>query len=185
MKTIDIKNTEKLFFTSDNHFGHSNVIKFCDRPWSSVEEMNKGMIELWNSTVPEDGVVICCGDFLWAKDEIDEFAEKLNGKIYLVRGNHDQCKLRDEDSSKKVTWIGDLLRISTKDGRFICSHFPLMAWSGTYNVFGHVHTKKNGEISGSDRDVIGRLRKSQYDVGVDGNDYKPVKYEELMEKLKK
>lgn len=57
---------DKVFFTSDTHFGHSNIIKYCNRPFKDKDEMNETLISNWNKVVPEDGIVIHCGDFAFA-----------------------------------------------------------------------------------------------------------------------
>jgi len=63
---IFIEDSSKIFFTSDTHFSHSNIIKFCDRPFSDVNEMNTALINNWNKVVPEDGIVFHLGDFAWS-----------------------------------------------------------------------------------------------------------------------
>ena len=63
MKLRNKFNKDKLFFTSDPHFGHTNIIKYCNRPYENAKEMNESLIENWNRVVPEDGVVFCLGDF--------------------------------------------------------------------------------------------------------------------------
>ena len=52
-----------VFFTSDTHFGHQNILRFCDRPWATIAEHDQALIENWNDTVPEDAVVVHLGDF--------------------------------------------------------------------------------------------------------------------------
>lgn len=60
---LKIQETDKVFFTSDTHFNHKNIITFCKRPFETVEEMNEALVSNWNSVVPEDGTVFHCGDF--------------------------------------------------------------------------------------------------------------------------
>lgn len=81
---------ENLFFTSDTHFFHEGIIKFCNRPFESVEEMNETLIRNWNETVPEDGTVFHLGDFAFGgwREWMSAY-NRLNGKIYLILGNHD------------------------------------------------------------------------------------------------
>jgi len=82
--------TNSTFFTSDTHFYHENIIKYCSRPFSSVDEMNKAMIDNWNNVVGKNDIVWHLGDFCFGKkDNIMEIFPKLNGKINLVMGNHD------------------------------------------------------------------------------------------------
>ena len=83
----------KVYFTSDTHFGHENIIKWCRRPYSSVEEMNEKLIENWNSVVGPDDIVFHLGDFAFGGSGLwKEVLSRLNGKKYLIIGNHDEKK---------------------------------------------------------------------------------------------
>ena len=99
MKTINVTDfKDKVFFTADQHFGHFGICKPCNRPFKNKEEMDNALIKNWNKVVPKDGVVIVCGDLMVRQkiQKYDQLASKLNGTIYLVRGNHDLVDLRDE-----------------------------------------------------------------------------------------
>lgn len=86
---VKYKDGSKIFFTSDTHFGHSNIIKFCNRPFKDAEEMDRVLIENWNNKVPEDGLVFHLGDFGWGGyQEYKKIRDQLNGKIILIKGNH-------------------------------------------------------------------------------------------------
>ena len=91
MKIDTIFDKENLFFTSDLHFYHKNIISYCNRPFGNVEYMNKRLIEEWNKTVPENGTVFMLGDFCFSesKQKWDEIVNQLRGRIYHIRGNHD------------------------------------------------------------------------------------------------
>ena len=78
-------NPNKVWFTSDTHFYHQGIIKFCDRPFESVEHMNQTLINNWNNTIPSDGVVFHLGDFSWSHG-IKDLMYELNGNIILVKG---------------------------------------------------------------------------------------------------
>lgn len=81
---------KKIWFTSDLHFGHRNIIKFCNRPWETVEEMDKALIENWNSVVGKNDIVFDLGDFAFAPNwRWKEIISQLNGKHYLILGNHE------------------------------------------------------------------------------------------------
>lgn len=80
-----------VFFTSDLHIYHANVIKYCDRPFSSVEEMNEILVKQWNDTIGPEDTVYCLGDFSMAFRPVETFTTRLNGTKYLVPGNHDFC----------------------------------------------------------------------------------------------
>lgn len=185
MYTLGIENPNKLFFTSDTHFGHFRIASLCNRPFESRSEMDRGLIERWNSVVPEDGIVVHCGDFtLIHKESLREYeklASKLNGKILLVRGNHDRVPVIIEpELESKFIAIVDVAMIHLDGIKILASHYPMLAYPANYQVFGHIHTLADGQCHGLDEDVPCRLRNNQYDVGVDQNDYTPVSYKQLM-----
>ena len=78
-------------FISDTHFGHTNIIPYCDRPFVSVEQMNRYMIQQWNSVVKKNDTVYHLGDFSLciSPEEVKDIVSQLNGNIRLVKGNHD------------------------------------------------------------------------------------------------
>jgi calcineurin-like phosphoesterase family protein len=83
----------KTWFTSDTHFGHANILKYCKRPWLSVEEMNEQLISNWNSVVEPGDLVWHLGDFAMGdRKQIPFIRSRLNGRIHLVQGNHDYSK---------------------------------------------------------------------------------------------
>lgn len=78
------------YFTSDLHFGHKNIIKYEDRPFSSVEEMDEFLIYKWNSKVGKNDEVYILGDFGFVSGtRANELLDRLNGKKFLIKGNHD------------------------------------------------------------------------------------------------
>ena len=83
-------NKENLFFTSDLHFCHENIIKFCNRPFEDVKEMNKTLISNFNEVVPENGITFILGDFgmVSSVEKIQTILSKMNGKKHLILGNH-------------------------------------------------------------------------------------------------
>ena len=89
MYLLKVEDPDKLFFTSDTHLGHFNICKYCHRPFQSRSEMDQTLITNWNSVVPEDGIVVHCGDFMLPhKNDIKEYMKymsKLNGRILLLR----------------------------------------------------------------------------------------------------
>jgi len=84
----------KIFLIGDLHFNHRNIIKYCSRPFNSVEDMNKQLIKNWNSVVGKNDIVYVVGDFaLCGKQKIIEIGQRLNGRKRLVLGNHDQASI--------------------------------------------------------------------------------------------
>lgn len=80
---------QRIFFTSDLHFGHQNIIRFCNRPWKTTDEMEEALIENWNSVVTDDDIVFDLGDFAFAPNsKWKEILGELNGQHHLIVGNH-------------------------------------------------------------------------------------------------
>ena len=124
----------KIFITADNHFFHKNIIRYCNRPFNSVEEMNETMIKNWNDIVNDNDIVIHLGDFAF-RNRAREIRSKLNGTIILIRGNHDY-NLSESDGFIIVE--GNLII-----GNNILSHRPLQEIpKGFINIFGHIHHNK-------------------------------------------
>jgi calcineurin-like phosphoesterase family protein len=97
-----------IFFTSDPHYWHKNVIKYCNRPFSSVEEMNEMMIKNWNDVVGPNDTVYCLGDFSLAMRPVELYTRRLNGIKYLVPGNHDFCHSyhkKSRNAENRAKWI--------------------------------------------------------------------------------
>lgn len=85
----------RVYFTSDTHFNHTNILRYCQRPFRNVDDMNEQMIANWNETVSEDDVIFHLGDFcLGGAAEWTRILDRLNGKIYLIMGNHDLKNIR-------------------------------------------------------------------------------------------
>lgn len=179
------KDAEKIFFTSDTHFCHENIIKYCKRQFKSIEENDEELIYRWNEKVPEDGIVFHLGDVAVGNPKrVDEILKQLHGKIYLVIGNHDWRRIVSEHAWRfeKMTQ-----QISMKIGNrhIILNHYPMLAFSGawrgvdaTYQLFGHVHTSPYTD-EGLDQQRMKYLFTSQYDVGVDNNNFAPISWKEV------
>lgn len=185
-----IQNASKVFFTSDTHFTHENIIKFCHRPFQNAEEMNEVLIHKWNETVPEDGTVYHLGDFAWGQyDAWKNIIDKLHGQIILVKGNHDFKNGKRTESLFEDTCLQRNLVIEGR--QVILNHYPFLCYGGTYRssknvvyqLFGHVHT--SDDMNGYDKNRLSQLFPSQYDVGVDNNDFKPISWHEVNEIIQK
>jgi calcineurin-like phosphoesterase family protein len=189
MKELNFNTSEqKVFFCSDLHFSHKNIIKFCKRPWETPEEMNKALIENWNNTVSKDDIVFCLGDFAYSHWK--QILQQLNGTIYLILGNHDISRYPGDNVMKLFAGVYHQLRITVNGRKLYLNHFPLLCFDGVYRpkkemiwqLFGHVHTLKEGN-TGKDFERLNYLLPMQYDVGIDFNDYKPISFEEVSEKI--
>lgn len=155
-----------IYFTSDMHFGHRNIINLCQRPFSSVEEMNNCMIQNWNKTIKNNDEVYILGDVAWG--EPDEYLKQLDGKKYLVKGNHDKIQ-----SSEYLRWIKDYHEFKYIGIRFVLCHYPIEEWNGYFRGSIHLHGHQHNHIPvTADRRI---------DVGVDANDFRPVSINKIIE----
>ena len=183
------EDASKVFFTSDTHFSHKNILKgvtsWGTRPFSSPKEHDDYLIERWNKTVPEDGVVFHLGDFCFASmTRWESIRKRLNGKIYLVLGNHDMRNISTY-SKRALALFEDIapqMLINVCGQMIYLNHFPFLCMDGVYSyndtptwqLFGHVHSGPDSK--GRDMARLIHLFPSQYDVGVDNNDYTPVSF---------
>ena len=187
MYTLTVDDPDKLFFCSDSHYGHYNICKYCHRPFQSRSEMDQTLIKNWNSVVPEDGIVVHCGDFMLPHNEdikeYNKYLNQLHGRVLLLRGNHDIASL--DWVSDKLIAVRDQAMIVVDGVKIFAQHYPCAAFNGDYHVYGHIHTLADGTCYGIDGDVTKVMRKNTYDVGVDQNGYTPVSYWQLCDIFRK
>ena len=142
----------KTWITSDLHFGHTNIIKFCPKTrgiFDTAAQMNEQFIARWNDTVASDDTVFILGDvaFMNATDAT-ALLSQLKGKKILIKGNHDR-KLLEHDGFRACfaevhsDWVGSI------NGTYIhMYHFPLREWDrmhrGAVHFHGHVHGNETG-----------------------------------------
>ncbi len=172
---------ERVFFTSDTHFNHANIIGFCNRPFKNVEEMNEAMIANWNKVVGVDDFVFHLGDFcLGGSAEWNKILDRLNGKIILIMGNHDIKNIR-QGFMYRFEEVLMQMHIEVGKQKIYLNHCPFLCYGGAYKdtwqLFGHVHTSKQN--TGMDASRLGMLFPRQYDVGVDNNDFTPVSFAQV------
>ena len=113
----------QTFFTADTHFGHKNIINYCERPFSSVEEMDQTLITNWNMVVSECDVVYHLGDFVFGCPE--RIRKRLNGRIFLILGNHDKFGKKWHSLFEGVFQIHEYKNI-------IMCHYPIRYWNRSH-----------------------------------------------------
>ena len=167
----------KIYFTSDHHFGHKNIIRFSERPFSDVDEMNEELIKRWNEKIKPEDEVYHLGDVgLMSQGKLREILDRLNGKIYLINGNHENAA---QACHTRFEWIKDYYELVIKDDEFprgeqliVLSHYAMRVWNashwGSYQLYGHSH----GTLP-DDPNLL------SFDVGVDCHDFYPLSYEEV------
>lgn len=163
-----------IWFTADTHFGHTNRLEYCNRPFSSVEEMNEILIENWNKVVKKFDMVYFLGDFGFKNQKVlFGIKGRLNGVIFPVRGNHD--KNSDLEQFSKAS---DLQEIYIDNKCIVLCHYSMNVWNkshhGSWHLFGHSH--------GSLPDNPNSL---SFDVGVDCHNFTPISFEEVCQIMSK
>ena len=169
-----------IFFTSDNHFFHKNIRKFCPetRKGETVEEMNELMIQKWNDTVSLHDEVYILGDFSFGDDaQTLTILDRLKGRLHLIKGNHDYWIT--PETRKYFESIQDFRVLKMDKKEISLFHYPIYEWKnmshGAYHLFGHVHgTEPN--------------RGRSMDVGIDARPQKDMglwEWSEIKEILEK
>lgn len=166
-----------IFFTSDTHYFHANIIRYSNRPFSSVQEMNEKMIENYNAVVKPNDIVYHLGDFSFGKlDETIKIASRLNGKKHLITGNHDHKHREQKSFIDNFVWVKDYHELRHDNTKIVLCHYPFESWNtsghGSIHLHGHSHSN------------LGHNNKKRMDVGVDCHDYAPISLEEIIEVMK-
>lgn len=162
-----------IYFTSDTHFGHTNIIKYCDRPFSSVGEMDQVLIDNINAVVKESDVLWHLGD--WAFRNHRKYRDRIVCRnIHLILGNHDRLNLDDHNGFASVQEFKEL----KFDGKHIVlCHYALRVWNkchrGSWHLYGHSHS------------TLPDLGNKSFDCGVDCWDYKPLSIEQVEREMNK
>lgn len=179
---------QNIFFTSDTHFYHKNIINFCKRPFKDLQEMHSEIIRMWNETIRPNDIVFILGDIIFGgANAYEEILPQINGKKYLILGNHDY-KNFTTNKCKYFEAVYDKMFIAVNDQEIILNHEPLLCFGGQQNnriwhLFGHVHTTKDLNLKGScdAQRMFLMATPTMYDVGMDFNNYKPISFAEVKE----
>lgn len=173
------------YYIADTHFGHENIIRFCNRPFSSVNEMNEVIINNWNKRVKEIDEIYIAGDMFFKMNigEVEAILNRLKGRKHLIIGNHDSSWITDELIDKYFESCNNYLEIHDYKKFIVLSHYPMLSYnkqSGGYMIHGHIHNDTLFDYW----PVLVR-RERILNAGVDINGFKPVTINELIENNKK
>lgn len=167
-----------IWFIGDTHFGHANIIRYCNRPFETKEEHDDALVKNWNSNVAPNDHVYHLGDVGFGSPQyLYSVLQKLRGKIYLIKGNHDGPALR-EPACQRFQFVKDVHFLTTqfqgKKIQIFLSHYAHRTWNhsnhGSYHLFGHSH---------GNMPPFGR----SFDVGVDCWNFAPVSLETIVQKM--
>lgn len=150
-----------IYFTGCSHYGHTNIIRLANRPFTSVEEMNETLITNWNKVVKTTDTVYHLGDFAYKGEDSKTYIQKLKGNIILIQGNHDP-----------VNWGDHYKEFKYEKRLFVLCHYPIEEWNGFFRgtIHIHCHTHKTELKSGTNR----------FNVTVEACQYKPISIDEIL-----
>ncbi len=170
-----------IFFVSDTHFGHANIIRFCNRPFGTVEEMDEALVANWNDKVGGNDTVYFLGDLFFraAPDKVMDILGRLKGRKHLVIGNHDSSWMTKELVDRHFVEASPFLDVSDGGMHLVMCHYPLLCWGGegkSWMVHGHIHNNRH-----MDYWPLLQVRERVLNASVEINGYAPVTFEELVE----
>jgi len=170
-------------FSSDSHFFHKNIMKYSNRPFTTVEEMNDCLVDNWNRVVKPNDDAYHLGDFGFANImKTKSILKRLNGNIYFVYGNHDKELIRHRKELLQEKLFASMLpymEIKENKQSIVLFHYGMRVWNkhhyGSWLLYGHSH----GTLPPYGKSV---------DVGVDckeiTDEYRPVSFDEIYEFMK-
>jgi len=164
-----------IWFTSDFHLGHKNIIRYCNRPFQTVAQMDDAVLDGLNKRVKVGDILYFLGDFCIGPSATAlHFRQRIRcKKIFAVPGNHDK---QTRKLAQEFSWLGDLAEISTCGQRIVLCHYAMRVWNqssrGAWHLYGHSHGKLP-EITSS----------PSMDVGVDTHNFEPWHFEEIRARM--
>jgi calcineurin-like phosphoesterase family protein len=168
----------KNFVISDTHFSHKNIIKYCNRPFQHIDEMNETLIKNWNDVVGKDDRVFHLGDFAFERDlnRLAFLRSRLNGRIILIRGNHDE----HTDDDYKLAGFDEVYRLydeNIHNSKWVFSHYQMTTWNcshkGSFHLFGHEHWQRQYDFP---HEVYKKnfWSERKFNVCADSNNFTPI-----------
>ena len=160
------------YYTSDLRVDHHNIMKYQDRPFDNVDEMRSGIIENWNRKIHDSDSVYILGNTCSSKKEFKSLMNELNGKKYVLIGDHDAKGVQNMNLAN-VIFCPLIYQIKDRKSDVVLCHFPIYEWpvcsKKTYHLHGHTH----GSIGIN-------YKECAFDVGTDLWNYEPVSLEEIL-----
>lgn len=174
--------SQQTWFVADEHYGHNNIIKFCNRPYENTDAMQYDLIFRHNDLVGLNDHVYHIGDMFWRTLPLyraTAIVDKLHGIHYYIRGNHEEMFEKEDNGymfRNRFVWIKERARIKPAGGPkagIVLDHFAGRVWDqsdkGSWQLYGHTH----GELPEDDSLL-------SMDVGVDARRaYRPISLTEV------
>jgi len=170
---------ENVWFTSDTHFHHGNILWLGKgRPFSSVEEMNEMIIKRWNERVKKQDRIYHLGDISFGGLALTQpIMARLRGQIHIIRGNHDNEAMlkRLLQDQKNILSVAPYREIAFGGKKLVLFHFPILDWNRRYQGSWHLHGHTHGNLEVENGPML--------DVGVDAQSFAPIDFDQVSEQL--
>lgn len=174
----------KLWLASDHHFNHANIIRYSNRPFKDVIEMNEALITNHNAVVKQDDEVWFLGDFSFANEERTErILKRLNGHKHFIYGNHDKVIRKNPEIQRYFQSIKEYeeLTINHKGKSYfvVMSHYPFLTWNRAHHNSICLHGHSHGNLNHLNENT------RRLDVGVDVHNYYPISFDKIVQIMDK
>ncbi len=168
-----------IWFTADQHFDHTNIIKYCNRPFANKDEMNDAIIDRHNEVVSKSDDVYVIGDFT-LRSNAQPFIDRLNGNLYMIEGSHDHNWF---EKAYGVEYLPPLYSLELRGPYrrygyplvIVLCHYAMRRWDrshhGSLHLYGHSHGRITDPLEHS------------MDVGVDCHNFYPVSLEQVLAQI--
>jgi calcineurin-like phosphoesterase family protein len=184
------------FFTADHHFSHERIVRYANRPFSSIQEHDEALVRNWNATVASGDSVYFLGDFCFGNkaEQALAFRRRLNGAIFFIEGNHDRAAAKIRST---FAWYDKVKTVKIGDKEFFLSHYAHKVWNkshyGSIHCYGHSHGSLPDDPNSLSMDVgidswakICRDRAgAAFDEARAAELYRPIAMDEVLEWMKK
>jgi calcineurin-like phosphoesterase family protein len=171
-----------LYFTSDEHYGHGNIIRFCNRPFKSTDDHIRYSVEEHNKIVPKGARVYHDGDMFWRTlpvQKAHDIMDQLNGQHYFIWGNHDELIEDNPSLKKRFVWCKDIAQVyhPKLNKPLVLCHYAMHVWrnshKGAYHLYGHTHAN------------LPEQNNLSFDCGQDAQGFKPISIEDVIQRMEK
>lgn len=162
-------------FTSDTHAFHENIIRYSNRPFVNVDEMNAVLAKNINKTLPQGGLLYHLGDWSFGNlEKAFQFNDMINNNIdiILIKGNHDGRNLRDEAFRKLFREIHELVEVNVNGQKIILCHYAMRVWNKSHHGVWHLYGHSHGSLPDDPNSL-------SFDIGVDCHNFKPLTMPEI------
>lgn len=179
MSRVKGASIDKLLFCADTHFGHGRIIAYCNRPFTTADEMNEQLIVNWNSIVDPADSIWHLGDFCFGPlEQVKSVFNRLNGQKHLILGNHDRLPARAYAEDIGFVTVHQSWRMKIGRHNVLLRHRPPLQsepWPKGIHIqlCGHIHDKPGWWENKVPRPRI-------YNISVEKTNYRPVSLEEIV-----